>query len=54
MIRMFGAKIVQGEKLNARNKHNQRGASKLQFKQNAIVVKKPTWPEFRRHGKFLF
>lgn len=50
MIRMFGAKIVQGEKLNARNKHNQRGASKLQFKQNAIVVKKPTWPEFRRHG----
>lgn len=50
MIRMFGAKIVQGEKASGRQKHNQRGGNKLQFKQNAIVVKKPTWPEFKRYG----
>ena len=49
MIRKFGAKIVQAEKNNNRHR-NQRGSSMLAFKQNAIVVKKPTWPEFSRHG----
>lgn len=48
MIRMFGAKIVQQEKAN-QNK-NRRGNSKLIFKTNTIVAKKPTWPEFSRHG----
>ncbi len=61
MIRMFGAKIVQAEKTsnnnnnnNSRyrnsNNNNQR-TSKLLFKQNTIVARKPTWPSFSRHGK---
>jgi hypothetical protein len=51
MIRMFGAKIVHNEKNNNKNR-NQRDSNKLGlvFKKNALVAKKPNWPEFRRYG----
>lgn len=51
MIRMFGAKIVQNEKVVNNRNRNQREGNKLGFKKNALVAKKPNWPEFRRYGK---
>ncbi|CAF0744909.1 unnamed protein product [Brachionus calyciflorus] len=51
MIRMFGAKIVQAEKNSTQS--NQRGGNKRtvnRFKNNVIVNRKATWPEFTREG----
>ena len=52
MIRMFGAKVVNAEKLNqSRNQSTSKRAllSKL-TKFNTIANKKSTWPEFRKNG----